>query len=119
MNIWIVEQSSGSWDDFTTWNVIAFESKIEAEAYVEQNNATLPALKEKKKEEAKEFDSRYEALLDKYDLNDWDELHPNFSKWRDELDKLTTEWTDKDMAIEYTNLNNYYICAPVSLFFKL
>lgn len=115
MDIWIVEQSSGSWDDFTTWNVIAFSCKSAAESWVEENNATLPAQKEKKKEEAKEFDSRYEALLEKYDLAEWDDLNPNFRKWREELDKLTTEWTEKDMAIEYTDLNNFYINHEIKL----
>jgi len=118
MNIWIVEQSSGSWDDFTTWPVKAFESKEEAEQWIVENNATLSAKLDKDREDAKEFEARYEELLQEHGLDDWDDQHPNFRKWRDGLDKLTTEWADNDRTVDYQDLHPYNIGNQIKLVFK-
>lgn len=115
MDIWIVEQSSGSYDDFMTWPVCAFESKVEAEKWILMNNALLPAKFEKEKEEAKEFESRYNELLEKYDLKDWDDHNPNFRKWRDELDVLTSEWVNVGKAMDFEHVNPYNIGNQIKL----
>lgn len=118
MNIWIVEQSSGSWDDFITWPVCAFQSKEDAEAWIIENNDLLPSKLEKDKEDASEYDARYEEIAEKYDMADWNEEHPNFIKWRAEFDQLNTQWVEDEKALEYVNLHPYSIGNEIKLKLK-
>lgn len=41
MNIWIVQASSGQYDDCSTWNVKAFTSKEKADKWIEDNKIVV------------------------------------------------------------------------------
>jgi len=85
MNIWIVQASSGQYDDYSTWNVKAFLSKEKADKWIEDNPVVVnygalvllhelqykyyeqvdEALKDKPTLTGKEIDKLYEMANEK------------------------------------------------------
>ena len=82
--IWIVSQSSGSYEDFREYPVGAFPTKEEAQQWLDLHQPTFLAQRDQQTEEAKAFDVEYNKLSDL--------AHP---EWDQAYKALADSWGDK------------------------
>lgn len=111
MNIWIVQASSGQYDDYNTWNVKAFTSKEKADKWVEKNRAKVEvdvlAQNYLRKLEYKYFDEVYHATKNAT-LTD-EEIDNLYEMSQDKAYKETQEkYPEADLTID-EDFNGYFV----------
>ncbi|UYZ60117.1 hypothetical protein [Hymenobacter latericus] len=107
--LYIVKQSSGSYDDYISWPVAAFTTKQAAEAWVAAANAAFAKDVERRVGLYKEYEKEYDALVEKHKENKWES-----KEWRQEYEALDKKYADR--LDPYDKLHEYKLVKePIPL----
>lgn len=99
--VYIVEQSSGSYDDYRSWPVGAFPTKEAAEEWVAVNQPLFLADLQRQKEEAEEYQTKCEVLSDLYPYQWSKEGSPEQTAYLTAQEVFHTSWGDKATCEPY------------------
>ncbi len=109
MNIWIVQASSGQYDDYCTWNVKAFTSKEKADKWIEDNEPVVnySALSLLSELQYKYFEQVGDTV-DNATLTD-EEIDQLYDMAREKAYKETQEkYPEADLTID-EDFNGYFV----------
>jgi len=110
IEIYLVQQSAGRYDDYSTWTVRALRNLEAAQNWATNANLKLDEENAKMKAEAEEYDKLYRALEEEFDFDYDNEL------LNDKARQFDTEWYLAGKCNEYRRFNGYVaVHAPIIL----
>lgn len=114
--IWIVKASAGQYDDYQSWDVVAFLTKQAAQDYVDEALAKIDydAAEELRELQAKYCSVFYETQdVDSFTDEQWNQYYDQEEAWNNKaLVEVQAKYPNIDLTFD-ENFNGYYVHGPV------